>query len=132
MRTLFLALFLVLSGTAIAEATEPAADQLQNMEIPTAEKEFVATINGFEKATIVEQLGEPSKKDDIKTDSGRVVASIWHYHFLNTAADGAYYETTELDFVNDKVVMVVFMNNDGSDMPENAVHEIQPSVVPDL
>ena len=133
MRTLFLALFLVLSGTAAAEATEaPAADQLQNMEIPTSEKEFVATINGFEKAKIVEQLGEPSKKDDIKTNTGRVVASVWHYHFLNTAADGAYYETTELDFVNDKVVMVVFMNSDGTELPENAVHEIPPPVVPDL
>jgi hypothetical protein len=133
MRTLLLALFLVMSGTAVAEVTDPpAAEQLQNTEIPTAEKEFVATINGFEKAKIVEQLGEPSKKNDIKTNTGRVVASVWHYHFLNTATDGAYYETTELDFVNDKVVMVVFMNSDGTDIPENAVHEMTPPVVPDL
>ena len=26
-----------------------------------------------------------------------------------------YYETTELDFIDDKVVQVVFLNNDGSE-----------------
>ena len=135
MRTLFLALFFALSGTTVAEATEsPAVDQVQSSDISTTEKDFVATINGFEKAKIVEQFGEPSKKDDIKTNTGRVVASVWHYHFLNTAADGAYYETTELDFVDDKVVMVVFMNNDGTDFPGNAMQEVPAPtpVVPEL
>ena len=117
MKTLFLAWFLALSGTAAAEANEAT-------EIPTSEKEFVATINGFEKAKIIEQFGEPSKKDDIKTTGGRVVASIWQYHFLNTNAEGAYYQTTELDFVDDKVVMVVFMNNNGEDLPNDPVLEI--------
>lgn len=132
MRTLFLALFLVLSGTAIAEANEPpTVGNVQPSEIPTAEKEFVASINGFEKNKIIEQFGEPSKKDDITTDSGKVIASIWQYHFLNTTAEGAYYETTELDFVDDKVVMVVFMNNDGSEPPDNGVREI-PQPKPDL
>ena len=56
MRTLFLALFLVLSGTAIAEANEPpAAGNVQSSEIPTAEKEFVASINGFEKTKIIDR-----------------------------------------------------------------------------
>ena len=133
MKTLFLALLLAISGTATAGATgAPAGNPLQNSEIPTDEKEFVATINGFEKTKIVEQFGEPSKKDDIKTNTGRVVASVWHYHFLNTTPEGAYYQTTELDFVDDKVVMVVFMNSDGTDLPENAVQEIPQPVVPDL
>jgi hypothetical protein len=48
------------------------------------------------------------------------VASIWQYHFINTAADGTYYETTELDFIDDKVVMVAFMNHNGDEGPGNA------------
>jgi hypothetical protein len=131
MRTLFLTLFLVLSGTAIAEANEPPVNA-QPTEIPTAEKEFVASINGFEKSKIIEQFGEPSKKDDIKTNSGKIVASVWQYHFLNTTPEGEYYETTELDFVDDKVVMVVFMNHDGSDSSSSdGLREIPP-LKPDL
>ena len=117
MKTLLLAWFLALSGTAVAEANEANT-------IPTSEKEFVDCIHGFEKAKIVEQFGEPSKKNDIKTTAGRIVASIWQYHFLNTNAEGTYYQTTELDFVDDKVVMVVFMNNNGEDLPNDAVLEI--------
>lgn len=133
MRTFFLALFLALSGTAIAEANSPPAtdNNIQPSEIPTAEKDFVASINRFEKSKIVEQFGEPSKKDDFKTDTGKVIASVWQYHFLNTTAEGAYYETTELDFVDDKVVMVVFMNNDGSESTDDGVREI-PETKPDL
>lgn len=125
MRALFLAVLLALSGTAAAEAdTVPASEKTQppavlSTEIPTSEKEFVAAINAFDKASIVEQFGEPSKKNDIKSGrTGDVVASIWHYHYLNTDANGAYYQTTELDFIGDKVVMVVFLNNDGEDLPD--------------
>ncbi|HZV98125.1 MAG TPA: hypothetical protein VFF74_03960 [Methylophilaceae bacterium] len=135
MKTLFLALLLALSGTAVAEATEnPTSENPKSNEIPTTEKEFVATINGFDKAQILEQFGEPSKMDDVKTTTGKVVASIWHYHFINTNDEGAYYETTELDFVDDKVVMVVFMNNNGEDAPAgtgqpvNAAPEIEPKL----
>ena len=81
------------------------ADEAQTMplandtsQIPTEEKAFVKAINQFNKAKIVELLGEPAKMDDIKLkSSGRVVASIWHYHNINTAEDGSYYPTTELD-----------------------------------
>lgn len=86
--------------------------------IPTDEKEFVTKINGFEKAKIIEQLGEPSSKEDIESASGKLFASIWQYHYLNTDEKGEYYQTTELDFIDDKVVMVVFKNNDGSDNPQ--------------
>lgn len=117
MKCIVLALFLTMSGLAVAEATEaPAAPAAKPAEIPTGEKEFVASINGYEKAQIIEQLGEPSQKNDItNAKTGKLEASIWHYHNLNTNEKGEYYKTTELDFVNDKVVLVVFMNSTGED-----------------
>jgi hypothetical protein len=117
MKLVTFALLLSLSGLAFAEAqvAAPASD------IPTNEKDFIASINGFEKAKIIEQFGEPSNVEDIATASGKPVASIWQYHYLNTDEKGEYYQTTELDFINDKVVMVVFMNNDGSEIPGDAV-----------
>jgi len=91
-----------------------------NSEIPTLEQDFVNSINKFSKEQIIAQFGEPAKADDVKVKTtGKIVASIWQYHFINTAADGTYYETTELDFIDDKVVMVAFMNNDGAEGPEN-------------
>ncbi|MDO9050694.1 MAG: hypothetical protein Q8N02_00890 [Methylotenera sp.] len=106
-----------ISFTQIAVAEENTS---LKAEIPTEEQAFVKAINSFTKAEIIEQLGEPAKADDVKIKgSGKVVASIWLYHFINTAADGAYYETTELDFIDDKVVMVAFLNNDGAEGPES-------------
>lgn len=104
----------LLIETAVAdEATSSKAT------IPTIEQDFVKAINQFSKAQILAQFGEPAKSDDVKVKgSGKVVASIWLYHFINTAADGSYYETTELDFIDDKVVMVAFLKNDGSEGPE--------------
>jgi len=116
MRALLLALLVTLSGTAAAETNEPPAqDQGTHATIPIAEKDFVSNINKFEKNAIIKQFGEPSGRTDIKSGkTGEVIASIWHYHFLNTSdADGAYYPTTELDFIGEKVVLVVFMNNNG-------------------
>ncbi|MDP3678768.1 MAG: hypothetical protein Q8R23_06735 [Methylotenera sp.] len=116
---------LVLAWLAIAQfslvQTVVAEEILTNkVEIPTLEQDFVKSINKFTKAEIIEQFGEPAKADDVKIKStGKIVASIWLYHFINTAADGAYYETTELDFIDDKVVMVAFLNNDGAEGPES-------------
>lgn len=117
MKLVTFALLLSLSGLAFAEAQVAAPSS----DIPTNEKDFIASINGFEKAKIIEQFGEPSNVEDIATASGKPVASIWQYHYLNTDEKGEYYQTTELDFINDKVVMVVFMNNDGSEIPGDAV-----------
>ena len=117
MKLVTFALLLSLSGFAFA-ATETATAP---SEIPTNEKDFVALINGFEKAKIIAQLGEPSKVEDVQSSSGKTFASIWQYHYLNTDEKGEYYQTTELDFIDDKVVMVVFMNNDGSEIPTDAV-----------
>jgi hypothetical protein len=114
MRALLLTMFLAFSGAAMAgNTTENPAPA---SEIPTSEREFVAVINQYDKAKIIAQFGEPAKKDDMKlASSGEVIASIWQYHFINTNPEGAYYETTELDFVGEKVVMVVFMNHDGEE-----------------
>jgi len=128
MRALFLTMFLVFSGAALAGNTEgvPPAS-----EIPTAEQEFVAVINQYNKAEIIAQFGEPAKMENMKIAStGEVIASIWHYHFINTDPQGEYYETTELDFLGDKVVMVVFMNHDGQEKisiePPNASPNAEP------
>ena len=121
MRVLIIALMFAIYGVAVAEATEaPSKDSTISTEkpaqIPIAEKAFVASINGYDKAQIIEQLGEPTNKNDItNAKTGKLEASIWHYHNLNTDEKGEYYKTTELDFVNDKVVLVVFMNNTGED-----------------
>ncbi len=108
---------LLFSFTTIAFAEQVPAE----VSISNAEKAFIDRIQGFEKAQIIQEFGEPSKVEDLKTNDEKVVASIWQYHYLNTDANGEYYQTTELDFLDDKVVMVVFMNNDGTEVPQNAV-----------
>ncbi len=119
MKHLALAWFVVtqlfLIQSAFAEDVPSSA-----AEIPIVEQDFVKTINKFSKAQIIDQFGEPAKADDVKIkDSGKVVASIWQYHYINTSAEGEYYETTELDFIDGKVVMVAFMNNDGAEGTES-------------
>ena len=100
-------------------------------EIPTVEKDFIDAINGFDKAQIIAQFGEPAKAEDVKIkDTGKIVASIWQYHFINTSPDGTYYETTELDFIDDKVVTVVFLNNDGTDIDNSAEKFEVPATKP--
>ncbi len=102
-------------------------------EIPTVERAFVNAINGFNKAQIIAQFGEPAKADDVKIKgTSKVVASIWQYHYINTTEDGTYYQTTELDFIDDKVVTVVFLNNDGSEGNDSGQKYEMPGVKPDL
>jgi hypothetical protein len=118
MKKILFAVFILTLNTAFADtAQNPAANP---GEIPTAEKAFVDSINGFDKAQIRAQFGEPAKIEDIKTESESMNASIWHYHHLNTNDKGEYYETTELDFIDDRVVTVVFMNNDGTEISNEA------------
>jgi hypothetical protein len=110
-----------------APAQETAKSQTSDQRtLPTEEKAFVKAIKDFDKKTIVEQLGEPAKADDVKVKgTNKIVASIWHYHYVNTDENGKYFETTELDFIDDKVVQVVFLNNDGSEeaKSENLTYE---------
>lgn len=116
--------------TSIGFAEEAPSN---TQEIPTLEKDFVKAINAFDKTQIIAQFGEPAKADDVKIKgSNKIVASIWQYHFINTALDGTYYQTTELDFINDKVVTVVFLNNDGSEGSETGQKYEMPAVKPEL
>lgn len=116
-------LFLANSALADDVKTAPSAGTL-----PLEEKAFVDAINKFDKTQIIAQLGKPAKEDDVKLkDSGKIVASIWQYHNINKAADGTLYPTTELDFVDDKVVQVVFLNNDGTEANGNQTYEVAPT-----
>jgi hypothetical protein len=130
MKYQLLALLLTVNTlTAVADEVEvrPLSADAAEAEpmLPTREKAFVEAINKFDKKSIVAQLGEPAKADDVRLKgSDKIVASIWHYHNINTAEDGSYYQTTELDFVDDKVVQVVFINNDGSEKNDGQTYEI--------
>lgn len=120
---------LALAQTFFMQAAMAEEVPANNTEIPIMEMDFVNNINKFTKEQIIAQFGEPAKADDVKIKkSGKIVASIWMYHYINTAADGTYYETTELDFVDDKVVMVAFLNNDGTEVKDQA--EVQEYQVP--
>lgn len=137
MKALFVSFVLAFAGYAYAQPL-PAGEAQSKVEIPTSEKEFVETIKTVNKAQILEQLGEPALRDDVKGPDGEVIASVWHYSYLNTDENGTYYKTTELDFVRDKVVMVVFMNHDvleGKEIQRDgpvAEPELDPSQDPDL
>ena len=138
MKSLLLTLFMAFASTGFAYANEPPANEPeQTVDIPTSEKEFVEGIKSVNKDEILEQFGEPHVRDDVVGPDGEVVASVWHYRYLNTDENGAYYKTTELDFVRDKVVMVVFMNHDILDSAEKTPEpytepELDPSQDPDL
>ena len=91
-------LALAASGLALADA-----------DIPLDEYGFVDSAPSTSKAKLIDQLGEPSHIYHI-TDArtGDVLATIWHYHYINTSPDGEYYKTTELDFVGEHMVNIVF------------------------
>jgi len=96
--------------------------------LPIDERAFVKAIETLNKKEIIADLGQPAKADDVKIKgTNKVVASIWHYHNINKDENGQYFETTELDFIEDKVVQVVFLNNDGS---EEANQDIQTYEIP--
>lgn len=129
MRSLLLTLFVAFASTSLAYANElPSNEPEQTVEIPTSEKEFVEGIKSVNKDKILEQFGEPHVRDDVVGPDGEVIASVWHYRYLNTDVNGSYYKTTELDFVRDKVVMVVFMNHD---ILEGAEKTPEPYVAPE-
>lgn len=98
--------------SAVAKASEePSAS------MPVDEHAFVTSIKGMEKSKILELLGDPASQENVTNqNTGETVASIWQYHFINKDEQGEYYETTELDFIGDKVDIVVFMHNDGAEV----------------
>ena len=125
------------TGSLLANADEvevrplPEEATVSEPVLPIAEREFVDAISKFDKAAIVAQMGDPATADDVRLKgTDKIVASIWHYHYVNTDKDGTYYQTTELDFVDNKVVQVVFLNNDGSDVEGGQKYEV-PQGKPD-
>lgn len=126
MKALLLAFTLALSVPAFADADGAAPKPQFRGEIPTSEKEFVEVINDVDKQQILDQFGEPSIRNDVTCPDGQTEISVWHYRYLNTDANGEYYKTTELDFVQGKVVMVVFMNHEvGQEGDEQSI-PVQP------
>ncbi|MDP8566864.1 hypothetical protein [Methylophilus aquaticus] len=96
--------------------------------LPADEQGFVDAVGKLNRSQIIALLGEPARAEDVKLkDSGRIVASIWHYHNINKDAQGAFYPTTELDIIDDQVSVVVFLNNDGSDASSGQSYEVAPN-----
>jgi hypothetical protein len=103
---------MIFSSVALADA--PA---IPEREISASEQAFLDVVGGLSKEKIMEQFGEPARAEDLTGPDGELIASIWHYDYLNTDDNGEYYKSTELDFMDDKVVTVVFMNTDDYTMP---------------
>jgi len=67
------------------------------MVLPTEEKAFVKAIRNFDRKAIIAQWGEPAKADDVKIKgTNKIIASIWHYHYVNTDENGNYLIDVEL------------------------------------
>lgn len=99
-------------------------------EIPLSEQAFVDRIKTSDKALIVAQLGQPARAVDVTDEeTGQVMGSIWHYHYLNTNEEGEYYKTTELDFIGDRVVTVIFSTSDTS---ADDTASAEPELIPQL
>lgn len=121
---LFLILALISNWAFAAHHEEKKIEESVPLvtEIPTPYWEFVEIIGLLTTDEIMNILGEPAKKIDIKMKSSKeIIASTWYYHNLNTDEDGKYFPTTELDIIDGFVEEVVFMN----DVDEKSVIEGQ-------
>jgi hypothetical protein len=95
--------------------------------IPLDEKGFVDAVPKLSPQKVVEMLGEPAESITVKDDrSGEVIGVIWQYAYLNTNEEGDYYTATELDWIDDKVVNIVFSNADGETEAHSAITECAP------
>ena len=124
MKKIILLLILISSWAFGEDQAEAKTDNPTPLitEIPTPYWEFVDIIGLLTTNEIIEILGEPAKKIDIKMKSSKeVIASTWYYHNLNTDEGGKYFPTTELDIIDGFVEEVVFMN----DVDEKSVIEGQ-------
>lgn len=95
--------------------------------IPEREPDFVTAVQYLNQEEIAELLGEPAYQYDIRNNEGDVVGTIWHYHRVTTADDGQYYKTTELDFVGGRLVTVVLINTDDTEVDDNTEPVSLPS-----
>ena len=104
------------------ESIQDVEKELLITEIPTEYREFVSVIGLLTPEEIVNIIGDPAKKLDLKMkSSNEVIASTWYYHNLNTDENGRYFPTTELDIIDGYVESVVFMN----EVDENSKFEGQ-------
>jgi len=104
------------------EIVQDVEKELLITEIPTEYREFVSVIGLLTPEEIVNIIGDPAKKLDLKMkSSNEVIASTWYYHNLNTDENGRYFPTTELDIIDGYVESVVFMN----EVDENSKFEGQ-------
>ena len=132
MKNWTLAVLLASTLSSAAFADEAVTQPLKTV-IPIEEKAFIDVINKYDKATIIAQFGEPAKAEDVKIkQSGKIVATIWHYHNINKAPDGSFYPTTELDFIDEKVVQVVFLNHDGSAIHDGVGKKFEAEPMPEM
>lgn len=103
-------------------------------ELPLNEHGFVDAIKTMKTDKIAELLGAPQRHYELKDDhTGAVIGQVWQYEYLNTSEDGAYYPGTELDIVDDRVITVVFMNDNAPSPTLTApepVEEILPECNP--
>lgn len=113
LRILLASLFTLLLASPVMADTSAGAEKVLSPQ----EQAFLDAIGGLSKDKVVAQLGEPARKEELLGPNGETVASIWQYDYLNTDEKGEYYKSTELDFVDDKVVTVVFMNTDEQNLP---------------
>jgi hypothetical protein len=118
-------LALLCAGQAVSAGQ--TTEKLAAEKLPQDEQGFVNAVSKLKRAEIIALLGEPARAEDVKLkDSGRIVASIWHYHNINKDEQGAFYPTTELDIIDDQVSVIVFLNNDGADATQGQTYEVQP------
>ncbi len=119
------AALLSVGSLAMAEPANAGQTPATATDIQMDERAFVDKVGKMTRAEVIALLGEPARAEDVKLkDSGRVVASIWHYHNIIKDAKGEFYQTTELDIIDDHVSVVVFLNNDGADTNSGQTYEI--------
>ena len=61
------ALFAVVLSSLLLMTAVKAEEAPAVLDIPTLEKDFVGAINGFDKAKIIAQFGEPAKPTTLKS-----------------------------------------------------------------
>ena len=98
-------------------------------QLPSNYSEFVNIIGILTTDEIINILGEPSKKIELKMQSSNdVIARTWYYHNINTDESGKYFPTTELDIVDGYVESVVFMNEvDETTTIEAKKYDVKPN-----
>lgn len=103
MKFLTVALMLAFAAPTLADISD----------IPTEEEAFLDVIGSVDHVKMVELLGDPDKTIILHDrNNNEAIGAIVYYRYINTNSDGDYYKTTELDYVNGRLVMVVFSNSD--------------------